>query len=105
MDFSCGYDCSDVRSLTVYETLQALKEKENESPYDVFLNGNNLSLLMQSYQAFDPETTNPGEVRYLTAGFLFQVVDFYGEERQVAIVAMNYLDRFLCKSWMDVYLG
>eukprot|EP00557_Chaetoceros_sp_GSL56_P000943 CAMPEP_0176501878 /NCGR_PEP_ID=MMETSP0200_2-20121128/14434_1 /TAXON_ID=947934 /ORGANISM="Chaetoceros sp., Strain GSL56" /LENGTH=520 /DNA_ID=CAMNT_0017900871 /DNA_START=1419 /DNA_END=2978 /DNA_ORIENTATION=- len=96
MDFSCGYDCSEIRSSTVYETLHALKVKENESQYSAFLDAGNFSYLMQSYEAFDPEeAAGPAQVRYLTAGFLFQVVDFYGEEREVAIVAMSYLDRFL----------
>lgn len=97
MDFSCGYDCSEIRASTVYETLHALKAKENESHYSAFHDVANFASLMQSYEAFDPQSADPAQVRYLTAGFLFQVVDFYGEEREVAIVAMNYLDRFLRK--------
>ena len=53
---------------------------------------------MQCYQAFDTSSSDPDDIRCLIAGFLLQVADFYGEEREVAVVAMSYLDRFLSKN-------
>ena len=81
-----------------YDQLQALKSKENDPIYCVFLDRRKLSNLMQCYQAFDISSSDPDDIRCLIAGFLLQVADFYGEEREVAVVAMSYLDRFLSKN-------
>ena len=80
-------------------------------PYSIFYaRRDNFSALMECYQAFSRVTTGPtkmqtrlgerdwngsGNVRSIVAVFLFEVVHFFGEDAEIAAVAINYLDRFL----------
>ena len=90
--------CSSTQhALCVHDTLQALKMKETRLPYCIFYKRDKFVALMKCYAEFTSTNLEPEIVRGNIAAFLFEVVDFYDEDREIAVVAMNYLDRFLGK--------
>lgn len=88
-------------TFAVFDTLQTMILKESEEPYCALYSRDKFSALMECYDAFPifdtglPAERSGGNIRSIVASFLFEVVYFFGEEKEIAAVAMNYLDRFL----------
>jgi hypothetical protein len=88
------------------DILSILKARESNSTYALNFSGDNSASLMECYyflgkdKEASPDIMKPHnqighEVRSCIIGFLFETVDYFGEDREIVAVAIDYLDRFL----------
>ena len=86
-----------------HDILVTLKSKEANYAYSLCYKGDNTSLLecyfilgsKDTSIAIKPSTLAGQEVRNCIVSFLFEAVDYFGEDHEIVGVAIDYLDRFL----------